>query len=251
MEEQYQQSSYRYLSLVMPETWRYLQSGYRMQYEKLGDPNIDWKAVDEGSDNQPWQIVVEQGLALCCGDLIKRNLYKLLGHGQDISLVLIKDRKYVRDFDPQFTDQFIRLLIQSGSVVSQRNILECLYVGTASALDLLLDTQPKGAIQLYRENLFISLPSDDVREDTYDGEAVGPLWELARSGRFEDEFETMLDLLLARGERLDQSCGPGGTMLHALILRNLKDVEYVEYLDHIHRVKLLLERGVNVNVRIS
>lgn len=246
MEQQYQASSYRYLGLVTPTLWRYLRNGYRMQdYPRPGHPSIDWKAVNEDSDSDPWQIVVEQGLALCCGDVFKRNLYKPLGHGQDISLALFLHERFSGDhLFLQAVDQLVRLLIESGSIVSQRNILECLYVGTASTLKLLLDPWPKGPIRLNRENLFVRRrSSNDVRENTYDGEAVGPLWELARCCPDEDHFELMLDLLLARGERLDQSCGPGGTMLHALPIR-------CRYGDSPNPVKRLLERSVNVNVRI-
>ena len=249
MEQQYQQSSYPFLSLVESKLWRYLQDDSRAFIPK-GNPSIDWEVVDEGSDDQPWRIVVEQCLALCCGDLIKRNLHKPLGHGQDISLALLRYSEFSGDPGPPAVDQLIRLLIEPGSIVSQRNILECLYHGTASLLELLLDTWPRGAIQLNREELFIPRPSslDDVREDTYDGKAVGPLWELARAHRGLDAFELMLDLFIARGESLDQSCGPGGTMLHALIVSS-QDENY-GYYGYLERLKILLKRGVNVNVRM-
>ena len=251
MEQQYQESSYCYLSLVTPEVWRYLQGKYwnRRIVTKQGGPNVDWDAVDEESDKQPWRIVVEQGLALCCGDLVTRNLYKPFVDGQDISLAFhtISSGGFARDSDLEAINQLIRLLIKSGSIVSQRNIMECLYRGTASTLKLLLDTWPKGAIQLKRENLFFSHHFDG-REDTYDGEAVGPLWELARSMPPMHQFEPMLDLLLARGERLDQRCGPGGTMLHALIIHPLVYDYFLRGI--VDGVKVLIERGADVNVRI-
>lgn len=253
-----QASSYPYLSIVTPETWSYLRGNYRTwDFLKIeGFPQTDWEAVDKDSDNQPWQIVVEQGLALCCGDLVENNLYKPLGHGPDISLAIRKYAVFHERRDPQAVDLLIRLLINSGSIVSQRNILECLYIGTASTLGLLLDTWPKGAIQLNRENMFVAGPevfqdTYDVREDTYDGEAVGPLWELARSHQFEGEFEPMLDLLLERGERFDHSCGPGGTMLHAFIVRIVIDNHYHNNSEfQLNQIKTLLEREVNVNVRM-
>ena len=246
-----QASSYPYLSIVTPETWSYLRGNYRTwDFLRIeGFPQTDWEAVDKDSDNQPWQIVVEQGLALCCGDLVKNNLYKPLGHGQDISLAIRKHAAFFERADPQAADLLIRLLINSGSIVSQRNILECLYIGTASTLELLLDTWPKGAIQLNRKNMI--LVRRKGRADTYDGEAVGPLWELARCHQSWGEFEPMLDLLLERGERFDQSCGPGGTMLHAFIVRIVIDNHYlINSESQLNQIKTLLEREVNVNVRM-
>lgn len=243
-----QASSYPYLSIVTPETWSYLRGNYRTwDFLRIeGFPQTDWEAVDKDSDNQPWQIVVEQGLALCCGDLVKNNLYKPLGHGQDISLAIRKHAAFFERADPQAADLLIRLLINSGSIVSQRNILECLYIGTASTLELLLDTWPKAAIQLNRKNMI--LVRRKGRADTYDDEAVGPLWELARCHQSWGEFEPMLDLLLERGERFDQSCGPGGTMLHAFIIRIVIDNQPNNYIEsQLNQIKTLLEREVNVN----
>lgn len=252
MEQQYQESSYCYLSLFTPELWRHLQENYRKPrfMTKRGAPDVDWDAVDEESDKQPWRIVVEQGLALCCGDLVTRNLYKPFVDGQDISLAIhtISPGQFAPDSDLEEIFQLIRFFIKSGSIVSQRNILECLYRGTASILKLLLDTLPKGAIQLNRENLFVSYHSNDVRDDTYDGETVGPLWELARSMPPMHQFEPMLDLLLARGERLDQRCRPGGTMLHALVIHILFYEDFFRGIMDV--VKVLIERGADVSVRI-
>ena len=249
-----QASSYPYVSLVTPETWRYLRGNYRTRFLlPVNDlPEINWQAVDEVSDNQPWQIMVEQGLALCCRDLVENKLYKPLGHGQDISLAL---RNHVAMVDSQAVDLLIRLLMKFGSIVNQRNILECLYIGTASSLESLLNAWPKGAIQLNRENLLLARPypredNYDAREDAYNGETVGPLWELARQYRF-SEFGPMLDLLLKRGERLDQSCGPGGTMLHALIVRLSVHDYYLYNIRHCKSpIQTVLEREANVNVRI-
>ena len=47
----------------------------------------------------------------------------------------------------------------------------------------------------------------------------GPLWELAKGSSIEENFELMLDFLLRRGENLNEICGAGETMLHALIIR--------------------------------
>lgn len=245
-----QESSYAYLSLVTPETWRYLRAIYRTRDLRTTDgfPGRDWQAVEQGSNHQPWQIVVEQGLALCCRDLVENNLYKPSGHGQEIALAM--STALSSRMDPQAVDVLIRLLVDFGRILSRKNILECLYIGTASTLEALLDAWPKGAVQLNRGNLLPPFPGEDVRETTYAGENVGPLWELVRSRR--SEFEPMLDLLLERGERLDQSCGPGGTMLHAIIFRTSTDAAY----EHVHResllnkVKRFLDRKVNVNVRI-
>lgn len=242
-----QESSYAYLSLVTPETWRYLRAIYRTRDLRTTDgfPGRDWQAVEQGSNHQPWQIVVEQGLALCCRDLVENNLYKPSGHGQEIALAM--STALSSRMDPQAVDVLIRLLVDFGRILSRKNILECLYIGTASTLEALLDAWPKGAVQLNRGNLLPPFPGEDVRETTYAGENIGPLWELVRSRR--SEFEPMLDLLLERGERLDQSCGPGGTMLHAIIFRTSTDAAY----EHVHResllnkVKRFLDRKVNVN----
>lgn len=252
IERLYQESSYRYLSRVPLPLWRYLQSNNRLPKLRFSEVSVDWDAVDEGSDRQPWQIVVEQGLALCSWDVIEKNLYKPLGNGQDISLALHHLRDAIwksttfQSSDNEQVNQLIRVLLQSGSIVSERNILECLYDGSASTLKLLLHPWPQGAIRLNRGSMFFSDLHPDILDNTYNGEAVGPLWELARSDQQGDDFEGMLDFLLERGEKLNQSCGPGGTMLHGVVVSIIEE----DYTLSLERVKLLLDRRVNINVRM-
>lgn len=94
----------------------------------------------------------------------------------------------------------------------------------------------------------------DERNDSYAGESVGPLWELARGDSLDGNFESMLDLLLARGEPLNQICGPGGTMLHALIIKSATFSNYnMQILDYlsvdVKRIRALIERGADVNAQ--
>ena len=79
-----QESSLPFLEIVSPPLWRYLRNPYRSRLFSNYDgfDRLDWDAVDEGSDRQPWQIIVEQGLPLCLRDAALRHIILLLAMGR-------------------------------------------------------------------------------------------------------------------------------------------------------------------------
>lgn len=220
------ESSYEHLSLVSSSLWMYLRDKCRpWKCYRLGDP--DWDTIGRNPDIQPWQIVVEQGLTLCSGDVIKKALYAPRGDDEAISIALVI-HGYTRDpaldaMNDSF-NQLVTLLLEAGAVVSRTNVIMCLRYGTVSTLEVLLDYWYKGSIE---------------------ANAVGFLSELTL--RWGDEgFEPMLDLLLARGKDIIQVSGPGGNVFHTIIAMITKRSYQIRDINP--RIRLLRERGANIKV---
>ena len=267
IEYQYQESSYEYLSLVDPPLWLFVKDFCRLNFNnpllRTKDMMLDWNRVDQSMKSQPWQIVVEQGLLLCCRDACSKGLYTPSKNGMDISLALGFAVLELMDSYNFFLgihllgrprEQLIQFLLQSGATVSQDNIVECLHIGTPRMLRMLLSTRPKRPILLHKNTLHVPVYLDDSQKDlNYQGENFGPLWELAKSNKFyycsdKDYAENMLDVLIERGESLNEVCGPGGTILHAIIIH--LQYEHFLGLSHLSMVQKLLRRGIDVNVSI-
>ena len=221
------ESSYKYLSLVPSSLWIYLRDKCRpWSCYEFGD--LDWDAIGRKQDIQPWQIVVEQGLTLCSGDVINKALYAPRGDDEAISIALViqgRTRDPSLDAMNDSLDQLVTLLLEAGAVVSRTNVIMCLRYGTESTLEVLLDYWYKGSIE---------------------ANAVGLLSELTLR-RGDKEFEPMLDLLLARGKDIIQVSGPGGNLLHTIIAA-VAEPSYPNRRIAPPRIKILIELGANIKV---
>lgn len=119
-------------------------------------------------------------------------------------------------------------------------------------------SRPNGEVALSRRDWFLypyqlynceRFPSEpeyvDVRQYTYANESIGILWELGRSQGDLEDFEAVLNFLLERGENLNKICGPGGSILHSLVLKAA--LEYGSSFED--RLTLVLRRGADINLR--
>ena len=218
--------SYKSLSLVSSSLWMYLRAKCRPR-PFYYDTIVDWDAIDRKPDIQPWQIVVEQGLALCSGAVIKRGLYTPQGDNEALSIALAVHGYLIDPPLDAMNDsltQLVTLLLESGTVVSRTNIIVCLRHGTVRILEVLLDHLYKWSIE---------------------ADAEGLLSELTVGGR-ENEFEPMLDLLLARGKDIVQLSRPGGNVFHSIIALIIERSS-LSY-DIIPRIRALVERGADTKV---
>ena len=222
------ESSYKYLSLVSPSLWIHLTDKYRPLniYDKI---TVDGGAINLKPINQPWQIVVEQGLALCSGDVIKRGLYAPRGDDEAMTIALAL-HKYTAD-QPLDTSQdslsqLVTLLIDSGAIVSKTSITMCLRNGTIRTLEVLLDNWYNGSIEVDTAGRFSLLLELIVNRE-------------------KEGFESMLDLLLARESDILQVYRPDGNILHDIIAWM---VEHEESWYALERIKPLVERGATIKV---
>ena len=222
------ESAFEYLCLVPDTIWSYLwKRSPRRPWS--GQVELDWDAIETFRKSQPWQSMVQNALHLTVENALSSKKYSVTPHGYDISLVLMKwaensDLALKRHFDLAYEPyhQLIVALIKYGARPGMKDILICLEFGRKRTLEKLLETWPSGRIELNRGKLYVPCGLGSVEEEnyTYNGEAVGPLWELARMRSSITDFETILDYFLGRGEDINATCGPGGrgTMLHALII---------------------------------
>lgn len=149
------------------------------------------------------------------------------------------------ELDPQPITQLVEVLLQSGTTPSQVDIIECIHWGNPSILEVLLRTGFENPIKLNREAMYTSSGKTypELLNETYGGKDVGALWELGRSNQV--DFKGMLDVLLRRGEQIDNKCGPRGeTILHALIIGERWGNDC-----SVEGVKILKTRGANLDVR--
>ena len=272
LEAQYQKSSLPFLETVSPALWRYLRRQYRIEFNRPTfrvaeyrsrlhwirqeyQDRSDWDAVDEYSDRQPWQIIVEQGLPLSLRDAALKHYYTPPSDGMDISLV-ITDVSKIRECKETRCKGFIVLarqllsyLIELGAIVCERHLFECVSRGRADLLGALLDSWPQGTIRLTPHRylpICRTTSGNEKKNDYYNGDSVGILYELVRARTVVlDDFEAMLVLLLERGESLNEICGPGGTALHGAIVNVQRlDVRY----DSSRPIQTILHHGADPNV---
>ena len=255
LEAQYQKSSFPFLETVSPVIWQYL----RKQYRRSGYYSyyrVDWEAVDECSDRQPWQIIVEQGLPISLRDAALKSYYTSHGDGMDISLALTHVPTFQRPFQygykgyRELAQQLLSNLIEFGAVVRERHIFECLYFGRADLLGTLLASWSEEKIRLKRRRVWVVYrevkSSLDPKDDDYNGDSVGVLWKLVRGSDLRKvNLKAMLVLLLERGESLNEISGPGGTALHGSIIRAYHERYHKPFVGR--AIQLILNRGADPN----
>ena len=263
MEYKCNESPLSLLEMISPTLWRFLRKQYRpplgWKVDEVGY-GLDWDAVDERSDRQPWQIIVEQGLPLCLEDAALKKHYTPPTDGEDISIVLIMVPQYLLAGTREVWHSayfrkhgamigLLAYLLKSGVEVTEGHIFISIYIGKAETLEMLLDFWPRGNIRLGKHMSYLSRTSNrsnDAKNDKYNGESVGILYELVRATQYRFyDFEAKLVLLLRRGEVLNEICGPGGTALHASIIRQLL---FPTRLYSSEPMRVILDHGADPNI---
>ena len=206
---------------------------------------VDRDAIDRKPNIQPWQIVVEQGLALCSGDVIKRGLYAPRGDDEAMNMALAL-HEYTAD-QPLDTSkdslsQLVTLLLDSGAVVSRTSIIMCLRNGTVRTLEILLDYWYKSSIGTDTAGRFSLYTAG--RFSLYTVGRFSLLLELTVN-REKEGFESMLDLLLAREQDILQVYAPDGNIFHDIIAWIAHPWNFLYDLE---RIKCLVERGADLKV---
>lgn len=255
LEAQYQKSALPFLETVSPVIWQYLRKLHRRQvYYSYYE--VDWDAVDEWSDRQPWQIIVEQGLPISLRDAALKSYYTSPSDGMDISFALTHVPNFYEMFQPGYegcrvlAQQLLSILIEFGAVVREGHIFECLYFGRADLLGTLLASWSEEKIRLKRRRVWVVYrevkSSLDPKDDDYNGDSVGVLWELVRGSDLRKvNLKAMLVLLLERGESLNEISGPGGTALHGSIIRAYHERYHKPFVGR--AIRLILNHGADPN----
>ncbi len=150
--------------------------------------------------------------------------------------------------------------MEHGALVRDMDIIICIFWGSLSILNLLMTARPPGKLVLTRKDFNTPSPLADLyryyypldsgcagyydsRDCNYGGERVGPLWEVGRSHSW--DFQPMLDFLSDRGEGLNDKCGPGGALIHALIIKASHFGNYEEDLQE--QLSIVIDRGADVD----
>lgn len=265
LEDLCEESCYEYLSLVPSSTWGESPLWIKKNNGYVDYCRRDWDALKQGHQGikrTPWQIIVAQGLVLACKDAITRNQYSPDSHCISLALLCFDSSRFYpkrRCSRGNPFEQLISILILSGATVTQRQIVECIHRGTPEMLNILLSHWHNGRLRLKRDSLFLG-EAASMLDESYARETVGPLYELSRASflmDYEVKFERFLDLFLARGEDVNDICGPAGTALHAAIVGANSRTVTQSFCNgvsdtgnelFIERTRNLISRGANVNV---
>jgi len=133
----------------------------------------------------------------------------------------------------------LAVVLKHYPLVKDDDVIAALIRGSPAALQILLQYRGPGKLCLK--------PSESPME--YSGHHVwnkggryGPLWFICERGSSDADIEAIIDLLLERGEDINDLCGPLGSMLHSHILkckfRVMYDYKFVE---------LLIVKGLDIN----
>ena len=231
LEELQEESSYKHLSLVSPSLWVYLRDKCRhpdLDYPLHGLLEVIKNAIDRKPVTQPWQIVVEQGLVLCSADVIKKRLFAPQGDNEAISIAIVvyghtPDHPLDASKDP--LSQLVTLLLDSGAAASRTDVITCLKYGTVRTLEVLLESWSN---------------------DRIEAEAIDLISEFTLNWQFQGKFESMLDVLLARGENMIHSSGQRGNVFHYIIALIVNGQSGAW--DLVSKLKTLVDRGANIEV---
>lgn len=268
--EHYEGSAFRYLQIVSDISWAHFSFATRSimkpprthGLDNAGNERsyitreclLDEDAITNFRMCQSWQIMVEQRLILAVEDALTTGKYKVSPDQDDISLAIqnahdIGVHTVVdKHLQPRLHQQLLPKLLERGARPGTGDIIRCLAQGDVPILEFLLRSYPRGRLKLDKSSLYVPNDWDDTRKlnYTYEGNEVGPLWELARVGYGNPEFASILDFFLARGERLDDVCGPwGGTIVHALVYCD----EYLSLARNLVGLQKVIERGADLDIK--
>lgn len=207
-----------------------------------------------------YHLAVVHGLELCCRDALDAGQY--LPSSKDIS-VIMKLRRWLQnpqensgsnskrtdaayhkrtDAECAETKRMYRigaLLMNRGAAIGAPELIQCIMEDSEQMFKLLLSSFPPGPFRVYTK-----LEGQDCE--------VGPLWLLCFATRKEAymssahilDFEKKLDLLLERGEDINDICGPAPTLLHAALSFTCGSGTVDEVL-----IRALVDRRADINTR--
>lgn len=245
MEYEHGESAFQYLNIVSDAIW--CRFGYIRTLDFPDILYLNEAAIRGFRRSQPWQVMVEQGLTLTVKEALEMGKYNVFSERFDISLAL---GCYIGNYRWDSRGQknlrrLISILIEHGARPRTEDIVQGIAFYGTPLLDLLLQSLPKGKFKLNRSSKYVpaGLSDTEMQNYTHNGEAVGPLWELGRNALY--DFELKLDYFLNRGEDINEICGPGGTIFHALIIKSIHKGSSANILEILEAT---IARGAHVDI---
>ncbi|KAI9695684.1 MAG: hypothetical protein M1836_006136 [Candelina mexicana] len=190
---------------------------------------------------QIWSLVVQENLYLCYKDAINAGRHS--PQAQDIDAAFAT---WVMYLDNKEREEFALFMVKHAASFTDQNILDCLHAGYVKPLKVMLEVHPRGYLQWRRRPFVYGHP---VYRCLFEKEVngsnimplIGPLQALAMGRSTVDGFEEILELLLDRGEDLNNVCGSQGAMIHVLVHNS--QAWYI-----VKKLTAILHRGANVNL---
>lgn len=138
-------------------------------------------------------------------------------------------------------DRILAVVLKHHPLVEDDDLIAALLGGSPAALRTLLHYRSPGKLHLRCPTNY---PGGHVWEK---GEQYGPLYIVGERGSPErgssdPETEAIIDLLLERGEDINDLCGPLGTVLHSYLQQD----EYMTNYNY-KFTELLIEKGLDIN----
>ncbi|KAF7509845.1 hypothetical protein GJ744_007356 [Endocarpon pusillum] len=171
------------------------------------------------------------GLALSVDQAIADGAdFNALGH-DTLEMALYCANFVQEDHEDPWFFKCVQKILERNVHVNDADFLYAMMHNPVEIVELLLDHRPAGKLRL--------------RTNGYD--EVGPLYALAAEATMPD-IKEKIDLFLDRGEDVNELCGPGGTALHAAILRSFRMKFRFGDSVAVTAASYLLERGADPNI---
>jgi hypothetical protein len=136
-------------------------------------------------------------------------------------------------------DDILAVVLKHYPLVKDDDVIAALIGGSPAALQILLQHRGPGKLCLKPSGSSMEYADRHVWKK---GERYGPLWFIEERGSSDAETEAIIDLLLERGEDINDLCGPLGGVLHSHISKQEFPARY-----NCKFVELLIEKGLDIN----
>ena len=137
------------------------------------------------------------------------------------------------------SDPILAVVLKHHPLVEDNDVVAALLEGSSATLRILLQYCGPGKLCLNP-----SEPPEEYLNHNFwgEGEQYGPLYIIGERGSSDAETEAIIDLLLERGEDINDLCGPQGTVSHSHIQGYGYPFGY-----NYKFIELLIDRGLDIN----
>jgi hypothetical protein len=236
-EEDSQKSSFPLISSALSTDFVY---GHQIAY---GDGECRWCCLPLRLVHEPIHLAIAHGWLRYVEDYLSvkgRGMNRKVPNVREVAVwcACRKQHKsgYVKAVE---CDDILAVVLKHHPLVKDDDVIAALIGGSPAALQILLQYRGPGKLCLKPSDSHIEFSGRHVWKK---GERYGPLWFIEERESSDSESEAIIDLLLERGEDINDLCGPLGSILHSHIqnqeFRAMYNYKFVE---------LLIDKGLDIN----
>ncbi|KAI9747030.1 MAG: hypothetical protein M1835_002252 [Candelina submexicana] len=194
-----------------------------------------------GCHGQVWSLMVQERLLLCYKDAVNAGRHS--PQAGDIDAAFANWNMY---WGNEEIEELALFMVKHVASFTDQNILDCLHTGCVTPLKAMLEVHPRGYLQWKRRPVtcYSGCLFHDIVAGSNARRMIGPLQALAMGHSTVNRFEEVLDLLLVRGENLNEVCEPYGAMIQA----DVRNYGTYHDDDRVEKLTVILRHGANINL---